>query len=151
MHRFPTSTASYNPEHEGKELDELYSTKVKPDEILDIVKSMTRLHDEGESPTMETALFVLFNRYKGKRNAVDKSFVISERLMCLSQLMKKNDERMRGWTMEMIEPGCVLTNTAVFTATALCPLRRGEKDRCYFDPDEFFDICLREAEEEGRG
>jgi hypothetical protein len=131
--------------------DDLYATKVKPDEILYIVTNMARLHEEGKNPTFETALFILTDHLRGKRNAIGKSVAISERLMCLSHLIHKNDQRMRGWTMEAVEPDCLITNHAVFAATALCPLRKGEKDRAYFDADEFFDIVLRESDSEGNG
>jgi len=134
----------------ARDYEELYATKVKPEEILYIVTNMTRLHEEGEKPDFQTALFILSDHYRGKRNAVDKVFVITERLQCLGNLIRKNDERMRGWTLEAVEPDCMITNTAVFAATALCPLRRGEKDRPYFDPNEFFDIVLRESDSEGR-
>jgi len=130
--------------------EELYATKVKPEEILYIVNKMTRLREQGQKPDLDAAMFILTDHYKGKKNAVDKVFVITERLQCLANLIKLNDERMRGWTMEAVEPDCMITNTAVFTATAFCQLNR-EKDRPYFDPDEFFDICLRECESEGRG
>jgi hypothetical protein len=132
-----------------KTWDDLYSTKVKPEEILSVVTTMSRLHEEGKNPDFHTAMFLVTDRYKGKRNAVEKSFVIIERLQCLGKLLKTKDERLRGWTMEGIEEGCLLTNDAVFTATALCSLKK-EDERMHFDPDEFFDIVLRESESEGR-
>jgi hypothetical protein len=52
--------------------------------------------------------------------------------------------------MEGIEEGCLLTNEAVFTATALCSMKK-EDERMHFDPDEFFDIVLRESESQGTG
>jgi hypothetical protein len=64
----------------------------------------------------------------------------------LSKLMK--DDRMHGWTMETNDPKCVLTNSAVFDAVALCPLRVKD-DHFYFDADEFFKIALEEVEPEG--
>ncbi len=131
--------------------EELYATKVKPEEILYVVNNMTRLHEDGQKPDFYTAMFILTDHYKRKKNAVDKVFVITERLQCLANLIKQNDERMRGWTMEAVEPDCMITNTAVFTATAVCQLKGGGKDRPYFDADEFFDICLRESESAGRG
>ncbi|HKV77124.1 MAG TPA: hypothetical protein VJP02_03240 [Candidatus Sulfotelmatobacter sp.] len=133
-----------------KNWKELYATKVKPEEILYVVTNMTRLHEEGKKPNFCTAALILTDHYKGKRNAVEKVFVITERLQCLATLVKKNDERMRGWTMEAVDPDCMITNTAVFAATALCPLRDGENDRPNFDPDEFFQIVLRESESEGK-
>jgi len=95
-------------------------------------------------------MFIVTDRSKRKKNAVAKSFVITERLQCLGKLIEKKDARMRGWTMEGIEEGCLLTNEAVFTATALCPMKKDD-ERMHFDPDEFFDIVLRESESEGRG
>jgi hypothetical protein len=130
--------------------EELYATKVKPEEILYVVNSVTRLHEEGQKPDFYTAMFILTDHYRGKKNAVDKVFVITERLRCLANLIEQNDERMRGWTMEAVEPGCMITNTAVFSAAALCQLK-GAENRPYFDADEFFDICLRESESEGTG
>jgi hypothetical protein len=132
-----------------KTWDDLYSTKVKPEEILSVVTTMSRLHEEGKNPDFHTAMFLVTDRYKGKRNAVEKSFVIIERLQCLGKLLKMKDERLRGWTMEGIEEGCLLTNDVVFRATALCSLKK-EDERMHFDPDEFFDIVLRESESEGR-
>ena len=130
---------------------ELYATKVKPEEILYVVTNMARLHEEGRNPGFEAAMFIVVDRYKKSKNREEKSLAIIERLQCLAQLIKKNDERLRGWTMDGIEEGCLLTNQAVFTATALCPMKRGtgDSDRYYFEPDEFFDICLRESESEG--
>jgi hypothetical protein len=130
--------------------EELYATPVKPDEILSIVNDMARLHEEGEKPDFYTAMFMLTDRYRGEQDAVDKVFIISERLRCLAELSKKKDDRMGGWTMEAVEPDCMITNTAVFAATALCPLTKGENDRCYFDADQFFDIVLRESDSEGK-
>jgi hypothetical protein len=68
-------------------------------------------------------------------------------MRCLVEMTK--DERMRGWSMQAIEKDCLLTNDAVFKATALCTLNR-DKDgtRAHFDPDEFFNIVLRETESE---
>jgi len=133
-----------------KTWDDLYSTKVKPEEILDVVTSMARLHEEGKNPDFYTAMFLVTDRHKGKKNAVDKSFVIIERLQCLGRIIERKDARLRGWTMEGIEEGCLLTNEAVFTAAALCSMKK-ENERMYFDPDEFFDIVLRESESQGRG
>lgn len=132
-----------------KGTDDPYATKVTLEEILHVVKKMTRLHEEGEKPDFESASFIIADRYRGKRNAVEKTFAIMERMLCLSRLMEKKDERMRGWTMDAIEEGCMLTNEAVFTATALCPLKKDGEWAC-FEPDEFFEIVLRESEPAGR-
>jgi hypothetical protein len=129
-------------------MDRIYATKVKPKEILSLVQEMSRLHEEGETPDYYSALAILCQRYKGRklRTRIDKTFVIMERMQCLLKVMK--DERMRGWTMEAIDPDCMLTNTAIFTATALCPIKKVGDERC-FDADEFFDIVLRECDTEG--
>ena len=132
-------------------MDRIYATKVKPKEILSLVQEMTRLHDEGEKPDFYSAVFILSQRNKrGKISTrVNKTFAITERMLCLARLIEKKDERMRGWTMDTIEEGCMLTNTAVFTATALCSIKRVD-NQTSFDADEFFDIVLRECEAEGK-
>jgi hypothetical protein len=132
-----------------KGTDDLYATKVTLAEILYVVKKMTRLHESGEKPDFESATFIIADRYRGKRDAVAKTFAIMERMLCLSKLMERKDERMRGWTIDAIEEGCMLTNEAVFTATALCPLKKNGERIC-FEPDDFFEIVLRESESEGR-
>lgn len=130
-------------------MDDLYATTVTLEEILYVTKRMTRLHDEGEKPDFFSAMSIIADRYRGKRNASEKCFVIMERMNALARLMEMKDERMRGWTMDTIEEECMLTNEAVFTATAVCPLKKvGE--RMSFDPDEFFQIVLTESEPEGR-
>lgn len=135
-----------------KTWDDLYTTKVKAEEILYVVTNMSRLHEDEKNPNFYTAMFIVTDHYKGKKNAVEKSFVIIERLQCLTRLIEKKDARMRGWTMEGVEEGCLLTNEAVFTATALCPMKKKEDERWMnFDPDEFFDIVLRESESQGTG
>jgi hypothetical protein len=58
---------------------------------------------------------------------------------------------MRGWTMQAIEPDCLLTNEAVFGGVAMCPLKRdADGKRAHYDADEFFNIVLQESEPEGR-
>jgi hypothetical protein len=79
---------------EPRSRKELYSTRVKPEEILYIVTNMTRLHEEGKKPDFFTAMCILSDRYRGRKNAIAKTFVITERLNCLSNLIKRNDERM---------------------------------------------------------
>jgi hypothetical protein len=139
-----------NPRKIVKGIDDLYATKVKLEELLYLTKKMTRLHDDGEKPGFEAAAFILSERYRGKKNAVGKAFAIMERMNALARLMKMNDERMRGWTMDTIEPECMLTNDAVFKATAICPLRKDSEQRVSFDADEFFEIVLKEADVKGR-
>jgi hypothetical protein len=138
--------------HKAKSWAELYATKVKPEEILYVVTNMARIHEEGKNPGFETAMFIVVDRYKKKKHAQGKSLAIIERLRCLAKLIEQKDERLRGWTMQGIEEGCLLTNHAVFTAAALCPMKRGsgDNDHYYFDPNEFFDICLRESDSEGK-
>jgi hypothetical protein len=70
-----------------------------------------------------------------------------ERMRCLNALLF--DERIRGWTLQGIEKGCLLTNEAIFSAVAKCPVRANAK-RVWFDADEFFEIALNEMEPEGR-
>jgi hypothetical protein len=127
-------------------MEKIYATKIKPEEILYVVKEMTRLRQEGGEPDWYSMIFILSKRYKRKS---DKMFCISERIGCLREMLK--DERMRGWSMQTVDKDCLLTNGAVFRGVALCPLKRGEdRKRAYFDPDEFFNIVLQETQSEGR-
>lgn len=127
----------------------MYETRVKPEEIVYLVKEMARLHEDGQEPDFYSALAILALRYKTAKGKPisQKPFCIMERLQCLTNLMK--DERMRGWSLKGIEEDCMLTNAAVFTATALCTLKE-DGTQSYFDADEFFDIVLSESETEGR-
>jgi len=127
----------------------VYTTKVNPEEILYVVLNMTRLHEQGKNPGYENAMFILTDRYKKRRNAAQKCFVIMQRIHCLLRILESKDDRMRSWTVDAADPDCMLTDQAVFTATALCPMRR-QNGRAYFHPDEFFDIVLRESEPEGK-
>jgi hypothetical protein len=43
----------------AKTWEDLYATKVKPQEILDVVSSMARLHEEGKNPDFYTAMFLV--------------------------------------------------------------------------------------------
>lgn len=131
-----------------KSLDDLYSTKVSHSEIMYLMKKMTRRHDEGSFVGFEAAAFVLAERYRGKRNGIKKTFAIMERMNALASLMKNGDERLHGWTMDTDDPKCMLTHDAMFKATAICPLNIDEKQRAYFDADEFFEIVLKEADSE---
>ena len=133
------------------EMHHIYAAKVKPKEILSLVLEMTRLHQEGEKPDFYTAVGILSQRHKKMKTGtrIKKTFAITERMQCLARLMETKDERMRGWTMETIDEDSMLTNDAVFTATALCSIKRVD-DQTSFDADEFFDIVLRECEAEGK-
>lgn len=90
---------------------------------------MERRHKEGRDPNFYSAMTILVERYKKHS---DKIICIMERMRCLFQIQK--DERMRGWSIESIREDCLLTNGAVFTAVALCPLRQIDEKRLYFDP-----------------
>jgi hypothetical protein len=92
-------------------LKHIYATKVKPQEILSLVQEMTRLHQEGEEPDFYTAVAILAERNKegSVRRRANKMFAITERMQCLAKLVEEQDVRMRGWTMNAIEVGCVLT------------------------------------------
>jgi hypothetical protein len=134
----------------SKPWDKLYATTVEPEEILYVVTSMTRLHEEGKNPDFNAAMSIITDRYKKKKNGVEKSFAIIQRIHCLLRVLESKDERMRGWTTDSVDKDCMLTNQAVFTATALCPMKKNGAQMC-FDADEFFDIVLRESDAEGRG
>jgi hypothetical protein len=129
--------------------DDLYATKVEPEEILYVVTHMTRLHEEGKEPDFHAAMCIITDRHKRERNGMEKSFVIIERIHCLLRLIESKDERMRGWSMDSIDADCMLSNHAVFAATALCPMQK-DGNHMSFDADEFFDIVLRESDSEGR-
>jgi hypothetical protein len=125
------------------------TTKITPEEIISLVKEMTRRREEGENVGYETAVFILCQRYdRNDQEQHDKAFVIMQRLDCLTKLTNANDNRMRGWTLEGKEEGCLFSNEAVFRATALCRIRRKD-GHAYFDPDEFFDLVLMESEPDG--
>jgi hypothetical protein len=95
-----------------------------------------------------TSFAILLNRYKGKRNSSDRMFCISTRMSCLADLMKTNDPRLKGYTKSTDDPSCTVTHSAMFHAAALCTVRHSD-ERTRFDPDEFFEIALRQAESEG--
>jgi hypothetical protein len=94
------------------------------------------------------SLGVLLNRYAHKRNGGHRMFCIQTRMQCLGDLMKSNDPRLKGYTKDTNDPACTVTHAALFYATALCPLQI-EKEHIWFDPEEFFDIALKNAESEG--
>jgi hypothetical protein len=127
-------------------LQKIYATKIKPEEILYLVKEMARLHEEGSEPDWYSMVFILSDRYKRR---MSKVLPIVERMGCLVEIMK--DERMRGWSMQAIEKDCLLTNDAVFKGVALCPMKQDDDGkRLHFDPDEFFNIVLQQSESQGR-
>jgi len=122
----------------------LIETKIQPEEIIYLVQEMAALHEDGREPDWDSSLMILVKRHPGQPG---KAHCIWERMRCLSEMAK--DARMRGWTMNGPEEGCMLTSEAVFRATALCPLHAGDEE-VRFDPDEFFSIVLSETPEEGR-
>jgi hypothetical protein len=79
-------------------LSDIYKLKIKPKEILDLVKEMTLLHNGGEQPDWFTAVAILSRRHDKETYKV---FCIIERMRCLADISK--DERMRGWSMEAVE------------------------------------------------
>jgi hypothetical protein len=125
-------------------VDEALEAQIEPQEILHLVTEMTKRHGEGQEVNWYTQVGILADRFPGKS---PKLFAISQRMQCLIEVMK--DPRMRGWTFEVADPNCLITNEAVFRATALAPLHL-TKDRITFDPEEFFLIVLGESEPEAR-
>jgi hypothetical protein len=125
-------------------VDEALEARIEPEEILHLVTEMTKQHDEGQEVNWCTQVGILADRYPRKS---PKLFAITERMQCLIEVMK--DPRMRGWTFEVADPNCLITNEAVFRATALAPLHL-IKDRITFDPEEFFQLVLGESEPEAR-
>lgn len=131
------------------------SMKVRPDEIVDLVQEMSNRHEAGEEAGFFAACGFLMNRYrsKGKKKKfdhemADRVYCITTRMECLASIMSGDDPRLRGYTKDANDPACTLTYHSMFHAAALCTIRCDEK-RTWFDPDEFFDIALREAEPEG--
>jgi hypothetical protein len=125
------------------------STKITPEEIIWLVKELGQRRAEGEKADYVAASFMLFQKYdRDDDEQHDKPLVIMQRMDCLIKLVEQNDERMRGWTLEGKEEGCLLTNGAVFRATALCRIRRKD-NHAYFNADEFFDMVLTESEPVG--
>jgi len=126
-----------------KSVEEAINTKIEPEEIIYLVKEMTRLRDEGHEPNWYTSIGILAERYRNERG---KPFCITERMECLAEMMK--DPRMRGWSLDGPQEGCMITSEAVFTATAKCTLQANEK-QFWFDADEFFNIALMSTPSEG--
>jgi hypothetical protein len=131
-----------------KSIKELQKMEITAEEIIYLVDEMARKHQERERGEVDfyTAIAILAERY---RNTQDhhRSFCVIERMRCLTDLL--GDERMRGWTTQGIEEGCLLTNEAIFQAVAKCPLK-ANANRVWFEADEFFNIALGEMEPEGR-
>lgn len=122
----------------------IQNLSIEPEEILYLVQEMTRRRETSNEVDWYTSLAILFDRYPCDG---DRTFCINQRMECLLPMMA--DARMRGWSMDAVEPGCVLTNESVFRAVAKCPLHAGE-DRLWFDPDEFFRLVLEESQPQGR-
>lgn len=121
---------------------EIQAMKVAPEEITYLVHQMALRHQERGPGEVDfyTAVAILAERYRDKEH--DRPFCVMERMRCLTSLL--SDDRMRGWTLQGVEDGCLLTNEAIFCATAKCPLRADAK-RVWFDADEFFQIALSET------
>lgn len=117
--------------------------QIKPEEIVYLVKEMASRHDANGKADWYTQVGILADRYP---NDSLRSFCLMERMQCLIGMMK--DSRMKGWSMDVDDPKCILTNDAVFRATALAPMYvNGQRLR--FKADEFFDLVLNEASSEG--
>jgi hypothetical protein len=132
----------------GSRWEKAFDMAIEPSEIIDLVEEMTELHDNSEEIDWYSSMGVLFNRYSGTEDCADRVFCISTRMSCLSDLMKSDDERLHCWAKIANDPKCIVTHSALFHATALCKLNWDEK-RTWFDPDEFFNIALEQAESEG--
>ena len=128
----------------SKIAERLITTKVKPEEIIALVQEMETRHDEGRELDWESSIIVLLQQHPGQPQKV---LCISERIRCLFEMTK--DARMRRWSFETPEHGCLRTSEAVFRAAALCPLH-AHKDGVRFDADEFFRIVLDETPSDGR-
>jgi hypothetical protein len=124
---------------------EIQKLEIATEEITYLVEEMARQHEQREQGEVNfyTAVAILAERY---RQDHDRCFCVMERMRCLVEVMR--DSRMRGWTIQGIEEGCLITNEAIFRAVAKCPLKADAK-RAWFDPDEFFNIALSELESEG--
>ena len=117
-------------------IEAMSQVRVEPQEIIDLVSEMNKLHEDGVDVSLFSQIGILAEKYP---HGSDKPFIIMERMQCLVALME--DDRMRGWTLDGIEPGCKLTSSAVFQATANSPLH-GDDHRVWFEPDEFFAAAL---------
>jgi hypothetical protein len=131
-----------------KSIRDIQAMEIATEEIAYLVDEMARQHQERKQGEVDfyTAVAILAERYR-ERQDHHRSFCVMERMRCLTDLL--GDDRIRGWTIQGIEEGCLLTNEAIFRAVAKCPLKAAAK-RLWFDPDEFFDIALSEMESAGR-
>ena len=123
-----------------KIIEQTQSTEIEPDDITYLVEEMTKRREAGDEVNFFTQIGILADRYGAQS---PKPFAITERMQCLIKLMEA-DDRMRGWTMDGVDPGCKLTHVAVFKATARTPLHF-VNEQFQFDRDEFFQIALFET------
>jgi hypothetical protein len=129
-------------------ISEIQAMQIAPEEITYLVQELAQQHQErgsGEIDDFHTAVAILAERYRDREP--NRPLCVIERVRCLAALI--TDNRMCGWTLQGIEEGCLLTNEAIFRATAKCPLR-ADAERVWFDADEFFEIVLRETEPQAR-
>lgn len=126
-----------------KTVGDIQNLVVETRELTDLVQEINKDDHEDGQTDWYTAVAILANRYKGDP---DRAFCVLKRIECLLALMK--EPRMRGWSVETTEPGCVVTHHAAFEAAARCPLRLSG-DHFYFNPDEFFRIALEKRAPEG--
>lgn len=117
--------------------------QIAPEELMSLVTDMAARRKDGEDVDFYTGVGLLAQRYKDQPG---RSFCISERMRCLAEL--SSEPRMKGWTIQGTEEGCLFTHEAVFRAAARCPLRADEHD-LWFDTEEFFRIALEETTAEG--
>ena len=127
-----------------KSITEIQGMVITPEEIFYVVEVLARQHRERDDVDFYTMIGVLAERYQQDSR---RSFCVMQRMRCTVELVQ--DKRMKGWTIQGIEDGCLLTNEAIFRAAAKCPMRATAK-RIWFDPDEFFSIALSETEAVGR-
>ncbi|HEX3747614.1 MAG TPA: hypothetical protein VHW09_26950 [Bryobacteraceae bacterium] len=140
----PSANGDDKPVRVSRHAQEIINMKIEPDEIVSLVQEMAKRHDEGKPTGWEAGAIILARLYPGRPA---RAHCISERMQCLAEMAK--DVRMRGWSFEGPEDGCLITNEAVFRGAALCPMRAGQ-NRVRFDPDEFFAIVLAETPSEGK-
>ena len=85
---------------------ETVAMRIETEDIIHLVQEMARLHDEGReegrTPDMYSAVRILAERHQGD---VGKPACIMQRMRCLEEVMK--DSRMRGWSFDGLEEGCL--------------------------------------------